>query len=80
MEVSFPPDLQSQLDQLSRDTGRPSGELIQEAVISYFDELAQTRAMLDCRFDDLAGGHVTPMDGEEAFQRLLTHNAIEHAR
>ena len=31
----------------------PERELVEDAVIGYFDELARTREMLDRRFDDL---------------------------
>ncbi|MCX6593969.1 MAG: hypothetical protein NTZ56_20840 [Acidobacteria bacterium] len=80
MEVSFPPDLQARLDQLSRDTGRPSGEIVADAVTGYFDELAQTRAMLDGRYDEVASGRVAPIDGEEAFRRLLAQTTADRAR
>src|SRR5271165_3764129 len=43
MEVRFAPDVQMKLEQLARETGRPSDELVQDAVIGYFDELAHTR-------------------------------------
>ena len=70
MEVHFKPDVQAKLDQMARESGRPSEELVEDAVIGYFDELGQTREMLDRRFDDLESGRVKPIDGEEAFARL----------
>ncbi len=42
-----------------QESGRPS------------DELAHTREMLDQRFDDLASGRVTLLDGEEAYRLLM---------
>ncbi len=36
----------------------------------YFDELMQTRKMLESRYDDFASGKVKLIDGEEAFARL----------
>ncbi len=36
----------------------------------YLQELAQTREMLDNRYDDLKSGRVKPVDGEEAFTNL----------
>ena len=36
----------------------------------YLQELAQTREMLDNRYDDLKSGRVKPLDGEEAFAKL----------
>jgi hypothetical protein len=71
MEVHFKPDVQAKLDQMARESGRPSGELVEDAVIGYFDELAHTREMLDRRFDDLESGRVKPIDGEEAYRRLM---------
>jgi hypothetical protein len=66
MEVHFTPDVQAKLEQMARDTGRRSDELVEAAVIGLFDELAYTREMLDRRYDDLESGRVQPIDGEEA--------------
>ena len=71
MEVHFKPDVQARLDELARVSGRPSDELLEDALIGYFDELAHTREMLDTRFDDLESGKVQLIDGEEAFRRLM---------
>jgi hypothetical protein len=46
-------------------------ELVVDAVRCHIDGLAYVREMLDRRYDDLEGGRVEPIDGEEAFQRLL---------
>jgi predicted transcriptional regulator len=40
MEVQFTADVQAKLDQIARDTGRRSDELVQDAVVGFFDELA----------------------------------------
>jgi hypothetical protein len=71
MEVHFTPDVQAKLEQLSRETGRPSDELVTDAVVGLFDELALTHEMLDRRYDDLESGRVQPIDGEEAYRRLM---------
>ena len=71
MEVHFKPDVQAKLDEMARESGRPSDELVEDAVIGYFDEMAHTREMLDRRFDDLESGRVKPIDGEEAYGRLM---------
>ena len=71
MEVQFPPDVQAKLDQMARDTGRRSDELVQDAVMGFFDELAFTREMLERRYRDLETGRVLPIDGEEAYRRLM---------
>ncbi|MGD0620213.1 MAG: hypothetical protein ABSB67_21440 [Bryobacteraceae bacterium] len=80
MEVHFTPDVQAKLEQMARDTGRPSAELLEDAVIGLFDELAQTREMLDRRYDDLESGRVRPIDGEEAFQQLMEKTAERRSR
>jgi hypothetical protein len=70
MEVHFAPDLQAKLDKLAIETGRPTGELVEDVIAGYFDELAQTREMLDSRYDDLKSGRVKPIDGEAFFESL----------
>jgi predicted transcriptional regulator len=75
MEVHLAPDVQAKLEQLARDTGRPSNELVEDAVIGLFDELAHTREMLDRRYDDLESGRVKPIDGEEAYRQLMEKTA-----
>jgi predicted transcriptional regulator len=70
MEVHFNPELQAKLDELATETGRPPSELIEDVVAGYLDELAQTRTMLDSRYDDLKSGRVKPIDGEAFFEKL----------
>ncbi|MGA3203288.1 MAG: hypothetical protein ABSF12_12435 [Bryobacteraceae bacterium] len=71
MEVRFTPEVQTKLEQMARETGRPSDELVEDAVIGYFDELANAREMLDRRFEDLESGRVRAIDGEEAYRLLM---------
>jgi predicted transcriptional regulator len=80
MEVHFRPDVQAKLEQMARESGRPSGELVEDAVIGYFDELAHTREMLDRRFDDLESGRVKPVDGEDAYRRLMEKTEAQRQR
>jgi predicted transcriptional regulator len=80
MEVHFKPDVQAKLDQMARESGRPSDELVEDAVVGYFDELAHTREMLDRRFDDLESGRVKPIDGEDAYRRLLEKTEVQRRR
>lgn len=80
MEVRFTPDVQTRLEQLARETGRPSDELVEDAVIGYFDELAQTREMLDRRCDDLESGRVKAIDGEEAYRLLMEKTEAQRQR
>jgi predicted transcriptional regulator len=71
MEVHFRPDVQAKLDQMAIESGRTSGELVEDALAGYFDELAAAREMLDRRFDDLDSEAVQPIEGEEAYRRLM---------
>jgi predicted transcriptional regulator len=70
VEVHFKPELQAKLDQMARDTERASDELVEDALIGYFDELAEAREMLDGRYDDLESGKVKLIDGEAFFENL----------
>jgi hypothetical protein len=38
--------------------------------VLYLEEVAAVRKTLDSRYDDLQGGRVKPIDGEEAFTKL----------
>ena len=80
MEVHLKPDVQAKLEQMARESGRPSEELVEDAVAGYFDELAHTREMLDRRFDDLESGRVKPIDGEEAYRRLMEKTEAQRQR
>jgi predicted transcriptional regulator len=80
MEVHFRPDLQAKLDELAAETGRPAGELLEDVVAGYFDELARTRDMLDSRYDDLKSGSVKLIDGEEALARLKARTEAQRNR
>ena len=45
--------------------------LVEDAMAAaYLDRLAQTRALLDSRYDDLKSGRVTPVNGEAFFECL----------
>jgi hypothetical protein len=59
------PDLQAKLDRWVTETGRGPDELIEDAMAAYFDELAQTREMLNNRYDDLKSGRVKPISRDE---------------
>ena len=70
MEVHLAPELQAKIDQLVIETGRPVEKLIEDALAGYVADLAQTREMLDSRYDDLKSGRVKPVDGEAFFENL----------
>jgi hypothetical protein len=62
--------LQAKLDQLVSETGCPPEKFIEDALASYFPECAETREMLDRRYDELKSGNVTLIDGEDFFEGL----------
>ncbi|HWE00068.1 MAG TPA: hypothetical protein VG345_13550 [Bryobacteraceae bacterium] len=64
------PDLQAKINQWVAETGRGADELVEDAVNGFFDELTQTRATLNDRYDDLKSGRVKPIDGEAFFEDL----------
>ncbi len=80
MEVHFTPDVEKKLNDLVAQSGRGTDEFLQDALAAYFNELAQTREMLNSRYDDLKSGRVKPIDGEEAFSRLLAKTEAQRKR
>jgi len=80
MEVHFNPDIQTKLERLAIDTGRPADELLQDALAGYFDELAGTREMLDRRYDDLKSGRVKPISGDEVKAGLRARSEAWRAK
>ena len=71
MEVQFTPDVEKKLNEIAVQSGRgTAAALVQDVVEGYFEELAQTRQMLDGRYDDIKSGKVKLLDGEELFEDL----------
>jgi hypothetical protein len=70
MEVHFAPELQAKIDQLVIETGCAPEKLIEDAMAVYVAELAETREMLNSRYDDLKSGRVKSIDGEAFFESL----------
>jgi len=79
MEVHVKPEIQAKLDQIARESGRPSDELVEDALIGYFDELACTREMIDRRYDDLESGKVKLVSPEEVKARILAKSVVRRA-
>ncbi|MEO5924216.1 MAG: hypothetical protein ABIR70_10345 [Bryobacteraceae bacterium] len=71
MEVHFKPEVQARLDEMVRESGRSSDELVEDAVIGYFDEVVNARDLLARRFAEMESGQVQPLDGEEALRLLM---------
>ena len=65
MEVQWEPALQAKLDQIAHESGRAAADLVHDAVAGYVDELAETRQILDSRYDDIKSGKVKLIPGEE---------------
>ena len=80
MEVHFSPEVQTKLEQMARDTGRRSDELVENVVIDFLDELTFTRETLERRYDDLESGRVKPIPGDEVFARLRAKSAARRAQ
>jgi hypothetical protein len=80
MEVHFAAELQAKLDELVIETGLTPDELLADAMAGYVAELAQTREMLNGRYDDLKSGGAKLIDGEEAFSRLKARTEAQRNR
>jgi predicted DNA-binding protein len=80
MEVNFRPETETRLQELSRQTGRAPNDLIEDAMASYLQELAQVRKALDSRYDELKSGQVKAVDGETAFGDLRRKSRQRRAR
>ena len=80
MEVHFTPETEKKLNDLAAQSGRGADEVLQDALAGYFEEVTQTRDMLNSRYDDLKSGRVTPIDGEEAFARLMAKTEAQRNR
>lgn len=65
MEIQFAPDVQSRLDQIAQQTGRPAADVVQDAVQSYVDDVSVLRESLDRRYDEVKSGQVQLIPGEE---------------
>ena len=70
MEVHFKPETESRLNELASKSGRPTDDLVEDAMAGYLGEVAEVRHMLDSRYDDIKRGRVKPIDGEEFFETL----------
>ena len=75
MEVHFAPDLQAKIDQLVIETGYAPDKLLEDAMAGYVAELAETREMLNSRYDDLKSGRVKPIPGDEVEAYFLDKSA-----
>ena len=66
MDVHFTSETEKKLQDLAAQSGRATAdELVRDVVEGYILELAQTREMLNSRYDDLKSGRVKPIPGDE---------------
>jgi len=80
MEIHFTPETEKKLKDLAAQAGRETAdELVQDVIEEYFGDLAQTREMLDRRYDDLESGRVKPIPGDEVIARLRAKSAAYRA-
>ena len=76
MEVHFAPDVEKKLNDLATQSGRGTAdELVQDVIQGYFDELAQTREMLNSRYDDLKTGRVKPISRDQVVAHFREKSA-----
>jgi hypothetical protein len=54
--------------------------LIEDAMAGYFEELTQTREILNNRYDDLESGRVKPIPGDEVIVRLREKSAARRSQ
>jgi predicted DNA-binding protein len=78
MEVHLRPETESRLYELASQSGRPTDDLVEDAMAGYLAEVAEVRHMLDRRYDDIKSGRAKPIDGEEAFERLRRKSQERH--
>jgi hypothetical protein len=65
MEVHLTAETEKKLKDLSAISGRATDELVEDAMAGYFAEVQQIRQTLNSRYDDLKGGKVKPVPGDE---------------
>jgi len=73
MEVHLKPETESRLNELATQSGRPTDELVEDAMAGYLAEVAGVRNLLDERYEDMKSGRVKPIDGEAFFEDLRQH-------
>src|SRR5579863_10195598 len=79
MVVHLKPETESRLNELAAATGRAPDDLVEDAMAGYLAELAQVRATLDRRYDEITSGQTRAVEGEEAF-RLLRDKGQDRRR
>ena len=70
MNVPVTPETAKKLKDLAETSGRAPGDIVEDALAGYLEEVVSVRRTLDSRYDDLKSVGVKPIEGEEAFQKL----------
>ena len=70
MEIRLKPETESRLNDLAAKSGRPTDELVEDAMAAYLTEVAEVRNLLDSRYDEIKSSRVKPIDGESFFEDL----------
>jgi hypothetical protein len=65
LEVHFSPDTEKKLNDIALENGGSADRLVESVIEGYFEELSQTRELLNSRYDDLKSGRVKPIPGDE---------------
>jgi hypothetical protein len=73
------PEIQAKIDRWVTETGRGPDELIEDAVAGYFEELTQTRELLNSRYDDLKNGRVKAVSGDEVVAHFREKSAARRS-
>ncbi len=74
MGLHLRPETESRIQEPASEDGRAVDDLVEDAMAGYLEELAQTRTMLDARYDNLKSGRVKAIDGEKAFAALRSRS------
>jgi predicted DNA-binding protein len=76
MEVHLKPETESRLNELASQSGRPTDDLVEDAMAGYLAGVAEIRSLLDSRYEDLKNRRVKPIDGETFFEDLRQREEI----
>ncbi len=78
MEVHFAADVEKKLNDLAARSGCRTVEILEDALVGYLDEVAETQSKLGTvAMTTSRGGRVKPIDGEEAFSRLKANTEAQ---
>jgi predicted transcriptional regulator len=77
MEVHLTAETEKKLKDLAAQSGRPTDDIVEDAMAGYFDEVLQIRETLDSRYDDIKSGRIklVPGDQVEAYFRQKSADA-----